>query len=181
MQETCLAICYNGATSPRTSGSWGSLIRGFASMVGSSSSSNSQGACLFPPAFGRGQAYFGSRTFLTSSEECDRTCSRSASPGFYGRLCVVPKSTGGCRPVLDLSPLNVFLRKFPFCMETPVSVRDFVRDGDWATSFDLTDVYFHITLTSPSGSGYVSCGTGSPSSFELFPSVSLSPLGCSLL
>ena len=136
---------YNGATSPRSSGSWGSSIRGFASMVGSSSSSNSQGVCLFPPAFGRGQAYFGSRSFLTSSEECDRTCSRSASPGFYGRLCVVPKSTGGWRPVLDLSPLNVFLRKFPFCMETPVSVRDFVRDGDWATSFDLTDVYFHIS------------------------------------
>ena len=28
------------------------------------------------------------------------------SPGFYGRLFVVPKSTGGWRPVLDLSLLN---------------------------------------------------------------------------
>jgi hypothetical protein len=31
-------------------------------------------------------------------------------------------------------------------METPVSVRDAVREGDWATSIDLTDAYFHIPI-----------------------------------
>ena len=40
----------------------------------------------------------------------------SLSPGFYGRLFVVPKTTGGWRPVLDLSPFNVFLKKCPFRM-----------------------------------------------------------------
>ena len=64
------------------------------------------------------------------------------SPGFYGRLFVVPKSTGGWRLVLDLSPLNVFLKKCPFRMDTLVSVRDAVRVGDWATSIDLSDAYF---------------------------------------
>ena len=33
------------------------------------------------------------------------------SPGFYGRLFVVPKNSGGFRPVLDLSVLNLFFEK----------------------------------------------------------------------
>ncbi|XP_070173457.1 uncharacterized protein [Littorina saxatilis] len=68
------------------------------------------------------------------------------SPGFYGRLFVVPKASGGWRPVLDLSPLNGFLRKVPFKMETPASVREALRPLDWVTSIDLTDAYFHILM-----------------------------------
>ena len=71
---------------------------------------------------------------------------RPSSPGHYGRLFVVPKSSGGWRPVLDLSPLNVFLRKVRFRMETPASVRKAIRLGDWATSIDLTDAYFHVLM-----------------------------------
>jgi hypothetical protein len=44
------------------------------------------------------------------------------APGFYGRLFVVPKRTGGWRPVLVLSPLNAFLRRIRFRMETPSSL-----------------------------------------------------------
>ena len=69
-----------------------------------------------------------------------------SSPGHYGRLFVVPKANGGWRPVLDLSPLNVFLRKIRFRMETPDSVRKAIRPGDWATSIDLTDAYFHVLM-----------------------------------
>ena len=76
------------------------------------------------------------------------------TPGFYGRLFVVPKSSGGWRPVLDLSPLNAFLRKIPFRMETPASVRTAVREGDWATSVDLSDAYFHV-LMHPSDRKYL--------------------------
>jgi hypothetical protein len=70
----------------------------------------------------------------------------SSSPGFYGRLFVVPKRTGGWRPVLDLSPLNAFLRKVRFRMETPASLRLALRPGDWAASIDLRDAYFHVTI-----------------------------------
>ena len=71
---------------------------------------------------------------------------RQSSPGFYGRLFVVPKASGGWRPVLDLSPLNVFLKRIRFKMESPTSVREAIRPGDWATSIDLTDAYFHVMI-----------------------------------
>ena len=69
-----------------------------------------------------------------------------SSPGFYGRIFVVPKSSGRWRPVLDLSALNKFLLDLPFKMETPSSVRDSIHTEDWATSVDLADAYFHILI-----------------------------------
>ncbi|XP_070184795.1 uncharacterized protein [Littorina saxatilis] len=68
------------------------------------------------------------------------------SLGFYGRLFAVPKASGAWRPVLDLSLLNTFLREIKFKMETPATVRDSLRPGDWATSIELTDAYFHILM-----------------------------------
>ena len=68
------------------------------------------------------------------------------SRAFYGRLFTVPKSSGGLRPVLDLSPLNKYLQVIHFRMETPQSIRDSIRQGDWATSLDLKDAYFHVPM-----------------------------------
>ena len=68
------------------------------------------------------------------------------SPGFYGRIFVVPKATGGWRPVLDLSPLNRYLRRIRFRMETAASIRSAIQSGDWATSLDLRDAYFHVLI-----------------------------------
>ena len=68
------------------------------------------------------------------------------SRAFYGRLFTVPKSSGGLRPVLDLSPLNKYLKVIHFRMETPRSIRESIRQGDWATSLDLKDAYFHIPI-----------------------------------
>jgi len=91
---------------------------------------------------------------LVLDQEVQALCAKGAieqifaplSPGFYGHLFCVPKATGGWRPVLDLSPLNVFLRKIRFKMETASSIREAIRPRDWATSVDLTDAYFHITI-----------------------------------
>ena len=68
------------------------------------------------------------------------------SPGFYGRIFVVPKATGGWRPVLDLSPLNRYVSKIRFRMETAWSVRSAIQPNDWATSLDLRDAYFHVLM-----------------------------------
>ncbi|XP_064120156.1 uncharacterized protein LOC135224760 [Macrobrachium nipponense] len=68
------------------------------------------------------------------------------NPGFYNRLFLVPKSSGGWRPVLDISALNAFVVKTKFTMETTQSVLSALRPGDWMVSLDLQDAYFHVPI-----------------------------------
>ena len=71
---------------------------------------------------------------------------RDPGPGFYSRLFLVEKATGGWRPVIDLSHLNDFVQLTPFKMETVASVLLFVREGDFLASLDLKDAYFQIPI-----------------------------------
>ena len=68
------------------------------------------------------------------------------SLGFYSRLFLVEKATGGWRPVIDLSPLNLFIRQTKFKMETVTSVMASIREGDFMASGDLKDAYFQIPI-----------------------------------
>ena len=68
------------------------------------------------------------------------------SPGFYSRLFLVAKASGGWRPVIDLSPLNGFLQQTPFKMETMTTVLASIREGDFMASVDLSDAYFQIPV-----------------------------------
>ena len=70
----------------------------------------------------------------------------SSEPGFYSRLFVTPKVTGGWRPVIDLSRLNRFIRLSPFRMETAQSVLQSLRPGDWMVSLDLQDAYLQVPV-----------------------------------
>ena len=65
----------------------------------------------------------------------------SQDTGFYSRLFVTPKVTGGWRPVIDHSRLNRFVRLSRFCIETSASVLQSLRPGDWMVSLDLQDAY----------------------------------------
>ena len=67
-------------------------------------------------------------------------------PGFYSRLFLVEKATGGWRPVIDRSPLNGFIHQTPFTMETAASVLLSVREGSFLASVDLKDAYFQIPV-----------------------------------
>ena len=67
-------------------------------------------------------------------------------PGFYSRLFLVEKVTGGWRPVIDLSHLNEFVLQTPFKMETVASVFLSVREGDFLAFINLTDAYFQIPV-----------------------------------
>ena len=66
--------------------------------------------------------------------------------GFYSRLFLVEKSSGGWRPIIDLSPLNEFVRQTPFRMEVPASVLLAVRKDYFLASIDLKDAYFQIPV-----------------------------------
>ena len=66
------------------------------------------------------------------------------SLGFYSRLFLVTKPGNKWRPVIDLSSLNLTVSKFK--METPVSIRTSLRQGEWVTSIDLSDAYLHIPI-----------------------------------
>ena len=70
----------------------------------------------------------------------------SSTPGFYSRIFVVPKASGGFRPVLDLSTLNTYVRTYNFRMETPQSILDAVRQGDWLATIDLKDAYLQVPV-----------------------------------
>ena len=71
---------------------------------------------------------------------------RDPGPGFYSRLFLVEKATGGWRPVIDLSHLNDFVQLTPFKMETVASVLLSVKEGDFLASLDLKDAYFQIPI-----------------------------------
>ena len=68
------------------------------------------------------------------------------SLGFYSRLFLVPKPGNCWRSVIDLSSLNKCLAIPKFKMETPESIRAFLRKGEWVTSIDLTDAYLHVPI-----------------------------------
>ena len=68
------------------------------------------------------------------------------SPGFYSRLFLVEKASGGWRPVIDLSPLNRFVRQTRFKMETARSVLASIRENDFLLTIDLKDAYFQIPI-----------------------------------
>lgn len=66
--------------------------------------------------------------------------------GFYSRYFLVPKKTGGMRPILDLSLFNRSIMERPFHMLTIRQVLECVHQGDWFTSIDLKDAYFHVSI-----------------------------------
>ena len=68
------------------------------------------------------------------------------SLGFYSRLFLVPKPGKKWRPVIDLSVVNKYLHIPTFKMDTAENIQDSLQQGEWVTSLDLTDAYFHLPI-----------------------------------
>ncbi len=66
--------------------------------------------------------------------------------GFYSPYFIVPKKSGGLRPILDLRVLNRALHRLPFKMLTLKRIFGCVRPQDWFAAIDLKDAYFHVSI-----------------------------------
>ncbi len=66
--------------------------------------------------------------------------------GFYSPYFIVPKKSGGLRPILDLRVLNRSLHKLPFKMLTQKRIFECIRPRDWFAAIDLKDAYFHVSI-----------------------------------
>ena len=58
--------------------------------------------------------------------------------GYYSKMfCVAKPDSGTWRPIINLKPMNRFVQKKSFKMETVKHVRSLLRPGHWVTSIDL--------------------------------------------
>ena len=58
----------------------------------------------------------------------------------------VVKSSGACRPVINLTTINPYVKATHFKMEGLGTVRDLLRPNDWMTVVDLADAFHHVPL-----------------------------------
>lgn len=75
-----------------------------------------------------------------------RAIEHASGPGFRSRLFTIPKKTGDLRPVLNLKPLNRFVRQESFKMETVKTVCSMLQKKDFLTSVDLKDAFLHVLI-----------------------------------
>jgi hypothetical protein len=83
---------------------------------------------------------------LAVKEVVEPVPSSEEGKGFYSILFVVPKKPEGWRPVLNLKPLNKFVNREGFKLDSIKSVKMAIRPGDFGTSLDLKDAYHHIAI-----------------------------------
>lgn len=62
------------------------------------------------------------------------------------QLFLVPKKDGSQRPVINLKPLNLFIKKQKFKMEGARVIRGLLQEGDWMVSIDLKDAYLSVPV-----------------------------------
>ena len=61
-------------------------------------------------------------------------------------MFVVPKHTGGHRPILNLKHFNHYMHIPSFKMPTLKNIWQLIQQGDFAFSIDLQDAYLHIPI-----------------------------------
>ena len=67
-------------------------------------------------------------------------------PGYYSKMFCVSKANGSWRPIINLCPMNCFVQKEKFKMETMQNVRELLRPGLWGATIDLKDAFYHVGI-----------------------------------
>ena len=95
---------------------------------------------------------------------------RAAEQGSDRASSTLLQGSGGeWRPIIDLSSLNVFVHCPSFTMEMPRSILRALQQGQWLTSLDLKDAYFHIWID-PADRRYLRfCHNGTAWQFTVLP------------
>ena len=65
---------------------------------------------------------------------------------FRSNLFVIPKKNGELRPLINLKPLNDFVKYHHFKMESLPHMVDLLSVGQYMTTIDLKDAYFTIPI-----------------------------------
>ena len=65
---------------------------------------------------------------------------------FVSNIFLIPKKSGGLRPVMNLKDLNTFVRYEHFKKENIKLVKEIIQPNDFLTSIDLKDAYFSIPM-----------------------------------
>lgn len=65
---------------------------------------------------------------------------------FYSQMFLVPKKSGGFRPIFNARPLNQYIEVEHFKMEGLHVARLLLRKDDWLYKVDLKDAFFHIAI-----------------------------------
>ncbi|XP_071400930.1 LOW QUALITY PROTEIN: uncharacterized protein [Centroberyx affinis] len=95
--------------------------------------------------------------------------------GFYSMYFLVPKK-GGLRPVLDLRRLNAYVKVLPFKMLHTRHILESIEQGEWFTTIDLKDAYFHVPICPEHWQFLRSAFQGQAYEFKVLPfGLSLSP------
>lgn len=69
-----------------------------------------------------------------------------SDPGFLSRMFIIPKTSGGLRPIVDLRGLNAFVITRHFQLISHASVPDFLQKEDWMTKVDISNAYLHVPI-----------------------------------
>lgn len=80
------------------------------------------------------------------SKGCNMPSYQPLYTRFFSRIFLITKKDGGSRPVINLRPLNQYIRYQHFKMEGMHVVRDLLQSGDWMCKIDLKDAYFSIPV-----------------------------------
>lgn len=85
-------------------------------------------------------------TELLAKEAVTVVPQEQRNSGLYSPYFLVPKKTGGMRPILDLRTLNESVAKRPFRMLTTKRLLQCIHNRDFCVSIDLKDAYFHVPV-----------------------------------